>query len=104
MAWLFLMIAGLMEVISVVCMKLSNGFTKRGPLAVCVVTMMTSFYFLSLSLEAIPIGTAYGVWTGIGSAGSIIVGIFIFHEKLNRQQLLFLAFIIIGVIGLKLSS
>ncbi|WP_017729541.1 DMT family transporter [Halalkalibacterium ligniniphilum] len=104
MAWTLLIIAGLFEVLFVTFMKLSNGFKQKGFTLLCIVTGGLSFYLLSLSLLAIPIGTAYAIWAGIGAAGSVIVGMIFFKESKQVIRLLFLAFIVTGVVGLKVSS
>ncbi|MBX0359189.1 multidrug efflux SMR transporter [Halobacillus sp. Nhm2S1] len=104
MAWVFLMMAGVGEMTAMFFLKLSDGFQKRKPAFMAVLAGAASFYFLSLSLKDLPIGTAYGIWTGIGSAGTVLLGIFFFKEKANRKRLLFITCIVAGVIGLKMVS
>ena len=104
MAWLFLFLAGLSEVLSVTLIKLAKGPNKRKVYVFCGLAMISSLYCLSLSIKSIPIGTAYGVWTGIGSAGAAIAGILIFKESRHYKKLLCIGLIVIGVIGLDLTS
>ncbi|WP_308636748.1 DMT family transporter [Paenibacillus silvisoli] len=101
MAWLFLLISGLGEVGGVTGMKLSNGFKNWKGTLLALASGGISFYFLSRSLQDIPISTAYGVWTGIGSVGSVLLGMLAFGESKNKSKLLFIAMIIIGVAGLR---
>ncbi|WP_223700852.1 DMT family transporter [Sutcliffiella deserti] len=104
MAWLFLIIAGFCEIGAVLALKLAEGFKRLVPSIFFVLIGMTSFYFLSLALTEIPMGTAYAVWTGIGSAGSVLLGMLFFRESKSFIRLLLLSFIIIGVVGLKITS
>ena len=102
--WLILLSAGFFEVVWAVALKFSHGFTNMKASAVCIIAMVMSIWLLSISLKHIPLGTAYAVWTGIGAVGGVIVGIFMFHEMASISRLLYVALIIIGIIGLKLSS
>ncbi|MFX3623453.1 MAG: multidrug efflux SMR transporter [Ectobacillus sp.] len=104
MAWLFLLIAGFAEIGSVISLKLAEGFTKLLPSTACLLFGSLSFYFLSLSLTALPIGTAYAIWTGIGSVGSVLVGMAFFHERKDRKRIFLIICIIAGVIGVKITS
>ncbi|PPA70560.1 DMT family transporter [Jeotgalibacillus proteolyticus] len=104
MAWTMLIIAGLFEVLFVLMMKLSEGFTKMKYTAGAVIFGGISFYLLSLALKVIPIGTGYGVWTGIGAVGSVLIGMIFFKESKDTLKLLFVGMIIAGVVGLKLVS
>jgi quaternary ammonium compound-resistance protein SugE len=104
MPWLFLILAGLFEVVWAIGLKYSEGFSKLVPSAVTVAGMVISFSFLSLSLKAIPIGTAYAVWTGIGALGTVIVGMIVFGEPSDLTRIAFLLCIIVGIIGLKLTA
>lgn len=88
----------------VVMMKLSEGFKKLNYSIYTVVFMIASFFLLSLALKTIPIGTGYAIWTGIGAVGSVVMGMVLFKEKKSALKLLFIALIIAGVIGLKLTS
>lgn len=104
MSWLFLIFAGLMEVVSVIFIMKSEGFKRWKPTVVCFISMGLSLYSLSRSLQHIPIGTAYSIWTGIGAAGSAIVGILAFGESRNPLRIVCITMIIAGVVGLKLTS
>ncbi|KMJ57975.1 supressor protein SugE [Bacillus sp. LL01] len=104
MAWFFLTIAGLCEIGAVASLKLAEGFKKLYPSLSFIVIGMLSFYFLSLALKDIPMGTAYAVWTGIGSAGSVLLGMIFFKESKDRIRIVLLSLIIIGVIGLKITQ
>lgn len=101
MAWIILFAAGLFEIVWAICLKYSNGFTRLWPSVIGVVTMGISFVLLNLSLKSLPMGTAYAIWTGIGVVGTVIGGIFLFNESTHWLRLMFVAFIIIGIIGLK---
>ncbi|PZD97759.1 QacE family quaternary ammonium compound efflux SMR transporter [Paenibacillus sambharensis] len=102
MAWIYLLISGLGEVSGVTFLKLSDGFRKWKPAIGAVLSGFVSFYFLSRALQDIPISTAYGIWTGIGSAGSVILGMLVFKESKAALKLLFIAMIIAGVAGLRI--
>lgn len=104
MHWLLLAIAGIFETCWAVSLKYSQGFTKPVPSVITVAGMIASFYFLSLSLKNLPLGTAYAVWTGIGTAGTLILGIVLFHEQISIPQIFCVVLIIAGIIGLKLLS
>lgn len=104
MAWIYLTLAGSLEITGVILLKLSKGLTSLKPTILCFIAGIFNFYLLSLALLTLPIGTAYGIWTGIGSAGSVIAGMFLFNESRNFKKIMFIAFIIIGVIGLKITS
>ncbi|OWA37525.1 QacE family quaternary ammonium compound efflux SMR transporter [Saccharibacillus sp. O16] len=104
MNWFFLILAGLLEVGGVIFLKLSEGFTKLKYTLILAAFMGSSFIFLSLSLREIPISIGYGIWTGIGAAGSVLLGMYIFNEPRNMKQLAFVGGIILSVVGLKLVS
>lgn len=104
MQWVFLLIAGLFEVVWAVGLKVSENFSKLVPSAVTIVGLIASIYFLSLSLKELPIGTAYAIWTGIGTAGTLIFSIIWFREAITLPQVLCVMMIIGGVMGLKLLS
>jgi len=103
MAWIFILIAGLEEVVSVIAMKYIDGLKFKKPIAVMVIGFFVSFYLLSQAMQQIPAGVAYAVWSGIGTIGIFIVGILRFKEKMNVQQVAFLSLILVGVFGLQLS-
>ncbi|KGR86571.1 MULTISPECIES: multidrug efflux SMR transporter [Lysinibacillus] len=104
MGWLFIVMAGLFEVGGIISLKLTEGFTKLKPTILLIVCMGLSFFFLSLSLKEIPISIGYGLWTGIGAAGSVLLGMFIFNEPKSIKKLLLVGGIIISIVGLKLVS
>ncbi|MCZ2340532.1 MAG: multidrug efflux SMR transporter [Bacteroidales bacterium] len=104
MPWVYLLIAGVLEITFTTCLKLSNGFTKIWPSLGFLVASVFSFVFLNFAIKSIPIGTAYAVWTGIGAAGTATIGILWFKEPATTARLLFLVLLIGSVIGLKLVS
>lgn len=104
MQWLFLIIAGVFEIAWAIGLKYSYGFTKLVPSVLTILGMIASFYFLSLAMKNIPLGTAYAIWTGIGTVGTGILGIILFNESINPIRLICIGFIVIGAIGLKLVS
>jgi len=104
MEWFYLVIAGIFEVGWAIGLKYSQGFTKTLPSILTIIGMIASFYFLSLSLKSLPIGTAYAIWTGIGTVGTVLFGILLFKEPVNIMRIVCIAFIIGGIIGLKLIS
>ena len=104
MQWLFLVIAGLFEVFWAVGLKYSQGFTKPIWSVFTILGMIASFYFLSLALKNLPLGTAYAIWTGIGTVGTVMLGIVLFKEPMDAMRLICIGFIIIGIVGLKIVS
>ncbi len=104
MPWLYLCIAGLLEIAWAVGLKLSDGFKKPAIAAPTVVAMILSFYFLSLALRILPLGTAYAIWTGIGAVGTLAVGMIWFDEPSGWLRLAFAAMAIGGLAGLKATS
>ena len=104
MAWTLLLVAGFFEIVWATLLKFTDGFTKVWPSVGTVVAMGISMVCLSFALRAIPMGTAYVVWTGIGAVGTVILGIVLFDEPKNAVRLAFIALIILGIVGLKLSS
>lgn len=104
MKWIFLLIAGVFEVGWALGLKYSQGFSKLVPSVLTVIGMIASFYFLSLALKNLPLGTAYAIWTGIGTIGTVILGIILFKEPMSVIRLLCIGFIVTGIIGLKLVS
>ncbi|WP_226675009.1 DMT family transporter [Rossellomorea aquimaris] len=104
MAWIFLLFAGFSEVIMVSFMKLSEGYRKLFPSLISFVAGAMSFYLLSLSLLDIPVSTGYGIWTGIGSAGAVIMGMVFFNEKKDLKRMMFICCIVGSIIGLKFVS
>ncbi len=104
MAWVYLIIAGGFEVIWAMGLKYSHGFTKLYPSLITLGGMIISFYFLSLATKSLPIGTAYTIWTGIGALGAVLLGIFLFNDPVNILRIVFLFLILVGILGLKLTS
>lgn len=104
MNWIYLLIAGFFEVTWAVGLKLSDGFTDLSISILTVLGMIASFYFLALALKSIPLGTAYAVWTGIGTVGTVVLGIILFKEPCCVLRLSCIVLIISGIIGLKLLS
>jgi len=103
-AWIFLIAAGLCEIGWLFSLKQSEGFSRLWPSLVTVIVATLSLYLLSLALKSIPAGTAYAIWTGIGTAGTAIVGIIIFNEPRDAMRIVSILLIISGIIGLKFSS
>ncbi len=104
MAWTYLLIAGLLEIGWAIGLKYSEGFTRLTPSVLTVMAMIASFFFLGLALRSLPLGTAYAVWTGIGTVGTVVLGILLFDEPLELLRLLCILLIVSGVIGLRLLS
>ncbi len=104
MEWIYLVIAGFFEVGWAIGLKYSQGFTKILPSILTVIGMVASFYFLSLSLKNLPLGNAYAIWTGIGTVGTVVLGIILFKEPFNVMRLICIVFIVSGIVGLKLIS
>lgn len=104
MKWFFLLVAGGFEVFWAIGLKYSHGFTRLVPSILTVLGMIASFYFLSLALKNLPLGTAYAIWTGIGTIGTVILGIFLFKEPMDLVRLVCIGLILAGVAGLKLFS
>ena len=103
-AWVSLLIAGIMETGWAVGLKYTQGFTQLIPSVLTIALMGGSFYFLSKSLETLPIGTAYAIWTGIGAVGTVIIGILVFGESREILRILCLLLVISGIFGLKVFS
>ncbi|WP_110114873.1 multidrug efflux SMR transporter [Bacillus sp. CGMCC 1.16541] len=104
MGWIYLIIAGMTEIIWALGLKYSNGFTETIPSAITIVFITISFFLFSKSLATIPIGTAYAVFTGIGAAGTAIIGMIFLNEGTSIGKVFFLTLMILGIIGLKLVS
>ena len=104
MAWVYLVIAGLMEVFWSTCLKFSEGFTVLKFTVLTIVGMVISFLFLSQATKTLPLGTAYAVWPGIGAVGSVVVGILIFKEPVTAARMFFTVLLLTGIIGIKLTS
>ncbi len=104
MAWFYLLIAGIFEIAWAVGMKFTQGFSRLWPSVGVIVIMVLSVYFLSLATKSIPVGTAYAVWTGIGIAGTSLLGMLLFDESTSIVRILLILMILIAIVGLKLIS
>jgi quaternary ammonium compound-resistance protein SugE len=104
MAWTLLSIAGILEIAFAFCMKTSEGFTRLIPALFTVATGLSSVFLLSLSLRTLPMGTGYAVWTGIGAAGTAILGMVLLGDSAAPTRILCILLVLSGVIGLKLVS
>jgi quaternary ammonium compound-resistance protein SugE len=101
-AWALLLAAGLLEVAWAVGLKYTDGFTRPWPTAATVAAMIGSVVLLALAVRTLPLGTAYAVWTGIGTAGAVLLGIVLFQEPATLARLFFVGLIVAGIVGLKL--
>ncbi len=104
MAWLYLFIAGALEIGWVIGLKYTEGFSKPIPSAITVAAMIGSFYCLSLTIKVLPLGTSYAIWTGIGTVGAMIAGIILFGESANFMRIGCALLIVSGIIGLKITA
>jgi quaternary ammonium compound-resistance protein SugE len=104
MAWLVLFVAGLFEIGLVMGLNFSDGFTKLLPSLGMLVSGGISFYLLSVAMQSIPVGTAYAVWTAIGAAGAVLIGIFLLSEPANALRLAGIVVVLGGVVMLKLAE
>lgn len=104
MSWFFLILAGLLEVVWAVGLKYTEGFTRPGASLVTLGAMVGSVYLLSLAMRSLPLGTAYGVWVGIGAVGAAIAGMVLFKEPATMLRVVSLVLVVAGIVGLKLSS
>jgi len=104
MAWVYLGVAGLLEVLWAYMLKVSNNLTKPVEATVAVVAMIASFWVLSLAMKELPLGTAYVIWTGIGAVGAFILGIVFLGEAATAMRIGSALLILAGMIGLKLAS
>ncbi|RMD51403.1 MAG: quaternary ammonium compound-resistance protein SugE [Ignavibacteria bacterium] len=104
MNWIYIFIASIFEISWAVGLKYSDGFTQLKASIFTVITMILSYVFLSLGVKELPVGTAYAVWTGIGAVGTAIYGILFFDEPKDLIRLFFIFLIIVGIIGLKITS
>jgi quaternary ammonium compound-resistance protein SugE len=104
MAWIYLVLAGILEVIWAFFMKKSDGFTLLTPSVITIVTMIASFALLSISMKTLPLGTAYTIWTGIGAVGAFLVGVLVLGEQASFMRILAAALIVSGLVMMKLAS
>lgn len=104
MPWTLLFLAGLFEVGWAIGLKYTEGFTKPMPTALTVVSMVVSIGLLGLAMRHLPVGTAYAVWTGIGTVGTVVLGIVLMGDSAAAIRLVCLGLIMLGIVGLKLSA
>ena len=104
MGWIYLIIAGVLEIVWAIGLKYTVGFSKLWPSVATISAMAVSFGFLSAALKSIPLGTAYAVWTGIGAAGTAIVGMMFLGESREMMRVLCIFLIVAGVVGLKFAA
>ena len=104
MAWVYLGIAGLFEIVWAFSMKQSEGFTKLGPSLVTAAAMVVSIILLSLSMKSLPLGTAYTIWTGIGAVGAFLIGIVVLGEQASAMRIGAAVLIVSGLVLMKISS
>lgn len=104
MAWIYLLVAGLLEIVWAVSMKQSEGFTRLTPTLVTLVGMVASFWLLAVAMRTLPLGTAYTIWTGIGAVGAFVVGIVFLGEHVSAMRIGAAVLIVSGLVLMKLSS
>ena len=104
MAWVWLVLAGLLEIVWAIGLKYTVGFTRLVPSVITIAAMIASVWFLALALRTIPVGTGYAIWTGIGAVGTAILGIILFAEPATAARLVAIGLIVAGILALKLVS
>ncbi len=104
MAWIYLLLASLFEVIWAIGLKYTEGFTRLWPTVGTVTAMVISIALLAMAVKTLPIGTAYAIWTGIGAVGAVALGIVLFGDPATLPRLLCVALIVVGIVGLKLTA
>ena len=104
MAWVYLSVAGILEIIWAAGMKQSEGFTRLGPSVVTLAAMIASVVLLSISMKTLPLGTAYSIWTGIGAAGAFLFGVVMLGEQASVGRILAAALIVSGIVLMKLTD
>lgn len=104
MAWIYLVAAGILEIIWALAMKQSHGFTRLAPTIVMLVAMVSSVGLLTLAMRVLPLGTAYAVWTGIGAVGAFLVGVMVLGEAANPMRIAAAVLIFAGLVLMKLST
>lgn len=104
LSWIALVIAGLFEICWAIGLKYTQGFTKLVPSIFTLTTLAASMYLLARASQALPIGTAYGVWVGIGALGAAILGIVLFNEPVTLARVFFLILLLVSIIGLKMTA
>lgn len=104
MAWIYLIIAGVLEVVWAYAMKQSHGFSRLVPSIITIVTMLGSFWLLAIAMRTIPLGTAYPVWTGIGAVGAFLAGVILLAEPVNAMRIIAAVLIVSGLVLMKVAS
>ncbi|MGD9803148.1 MAG: quaternary ammonium compound efflux SMR transporter SugE [Hyphomicrobiaceae bacterium] len=104
MAWVYLLFAGLLEIVWAAAMKQSDGFTRLTPSIVTITAMFASFALLAIAMRSLPLGTAYMVWTGIGAVGAFMVGVFFLGEALSPMRTVAAALILSGIVAMKVAQ
>ncbi len=104
MSWVILIVAGLFEMGWAIGLKYTHGFTRLWPTVGTVISMLISLGLLGIAMKSLPVGTAYGVWVGVGAVGTVILGIVLLGEPANPGRLISIARIVAGIVGLKLAS
>ena len=104
MNWVILVIAGLFEVGWAIGLKYTEGFTKLWPSIGTAASMIISLWLLGIAMKSLPVGTAYGIWVGIGAVGTVILGIMLLGDSASAPRLISVALIVAGIVGLKLSA
>lgn len=104
MAWFILLIAGLLEVVWALTLKYSDGMTKLWPSLATLVVAIISLALLSIAMRSLPVGTAYGVWVGIGALGTAVMGVIVLGETAGMLKIMSVMLILAGIVGLKISS
>jgi quaternary ammonium compound-resistance protein SugE len=104
MSWLFLFLAGLFEIGWAIGLKYTDGFSRPLPTILTILSMIVSLALLGLALKTLPVGTAYAVWTGIGTVGTALLGIYMLGEPATAVRLACIALIVSGIVGLKLAA
>ena len=104
MAWVVLLVAGLLEMGWAIGLKYTEGFTRFWPSVGTAISMVLSVVLLGWAMRSLPVGTAYAVWTGIGAVGTVVLGIVLFQEPANAARLICVGLIVAGILGLKFTS
>lgn len=104
MAWIYLTIAGILEIVWAYSMKQSHGFTRLIPTVITIVAMIGSFALLAMAMRTLPLGTAYTIWTGIGAIGAFLIGIFMLGEMLTPMRVASAVVIVTGLVMMQLSA
>jgi len=104
MPWIYLILAGLLEVVWAIGLKYTEGFTRLWPSVITASAMIASIVLLAMAVKSLPIGTAYAIWTGIGAVGAVILGIVLFGDSASPLRLACVGLVVVGMLGLKLTG